>query len=255
MLNHGRTLLMNASHLAEAITGEEYVPESFRPITTLPTAVRKVRSILFGTDPDRYMLNLRLHQLMPLIHICGLEQYLLAYDSRITYWPIKQDVFRTAFGVATERQGGTGNIYLQGAMAADVAAGRIYYQWQVEVVDDGVSVQQLVPQLGAAVITSGDYTDGLSSRIPLQQNFGCLVTDAVGSRWTITGLARPTRTVADLARILKSGLTDEDLVTLFGNNPSGDRREWYNLWKQSPFYGCRLAGLLLAVIKTMDEHR
>jgi hypothetical protein len=57
VLNHFRTLLVNVSANGEDIA-EEKIPSNFTP-ARLPTCVQAVRRVLFGSSPDRAMLNYR----------------------------------------------------------------------------------------------------------------------------------------------------------------------------------------------------
>src|SRR5262245_23183604 len=63
---------------------EEIVDPDFSALK-LPSFLETVRAQLFGSDPDRYMLNYRCHQLLALTHATPLAEYLIALDSRITY--------------------------------------------------------------------------------------------------------------------------------------------------------------------------
>ncbi len=58
MYNHVRTLLLNRKGAAipPPYLAEEAVPPTFAPVR-LSTALETCRRVLFGTDPDRYMMN------------------------------------------------------------------------------------------------------------------------------------------------------------------------------------------------------
>jgi len=80
MINHVRTLLHN---MAATGSDDEWVPQDFVP-QAIPAAVQKVRDIVFGNPP---VTGLRLQQVMQMLHATELEEYVLAYDPRITYLP------------------------------------------------------------------------------------------------------------------------------------------------------------------------
>jgi len=87
VVNHIRTLLLNARSESSNVPGEEYVDRAFRPVQ-LSTLLRRVRTLIFGSKPSRVDLNFRLRQIMMLLHTASLEQYVVVPDSRITYWPV-----------------------------------------------------------------------------------------------------------------------------------------------------------------------
>ena len=88
MINHGRTLLLNiwAQSVQTQHAGYEYVPAAYRPLV-LPTALKTVRRVLFGSNPDQRFLNLRARELLSYVHQTPLAEYLYKLDSRVTYWP------------------------------------------------------------------------------------------------------------------------------------------------------------------------
>src|SRR5581483_2043121 len=93
MTNHFRTLLLNLSGNIKppgTYPGEEYVPPGF-VAQWMPPNLQQVWNVLFGYSPDRAMVNYRLRQYMPLVHAAELEQYVLALDQRVTYWPLYDD--------------------------------------------------------------------------------------------------------------------------------------------------------------------
>ena len=65
MFNHIRTLLLNLPPVvaASGFPGEEIVPDTFQSLT-LPGYLQTARAALFGTNPDRAMLNYRLRQFL-----------------------------------------------------------------------------------------------------------------------------------------------------------------------------------------------
>lgn len=86
MINHARTLLGNQAAILLGLNfpGEEYVPETFYPVT-LPSPLARIRALLFGSQPDRIMVNYRLRQYMTLLHATELSQYVTAFGARLTY--------------------------------------------------------------------------------------------------------------------------------------------------------------------------
>jgi len=132
MINHIRTLLLNKeSYANRALPGEEYVPPTFKPRYE-PSAVRKFRQVVFGYDPDRYMLNYRLYQFMALLHSSELVDYITAIDHRLTYNPQRNAFPDDLFGISSVPLGDTtGSLDVFGIYTANEIRGRLYEAWQV----------------------------------------------------------------------------------------------------------------------------
>jgi len=80
MINHVRTLLQN---MPPGYPSDEYVDPDFVPMP-VPEVVDKLKVVLFGRTPAN---QLRIRQLMQLVHATELEDLVLAPDPRITYLP------------------------------------------------------------------------------------------------------------------------------------------------------------------------
>ena len=86
MLNHARTLLVNfdgtagfSGHLGEELLDPDYKQR------VLPTYLQTIRSILFGRDPSREVINARARAYMALLHSTELEEFVTELDPRISY--------------------------------------------------------------------------------------------------------------------------------------------------------------------------
>jgi len=235
--------------------GEEYVPAAFQPVTE-SAAVKKVRQTIFGTAPDRYMLNYRLQQLMPVLHITELEEYVRELDPRITYWPSKEErLFRTAFEPAISKQGSfTGDLAIVNSLTANEQGGQMRWWWEVEVTSGStVKVTQLSPPHKNET-TNYTLTSGRSGVIPLVgSSLSFTFSGPTGAAWYVDVLARPTRTVAQLLGDLKSGVTLADEISLFGVEAVEPYLTFRNLWKNNEKYPYQLAGLLMATACRMNE--
>ena len=119
MLNHARTLLLNIPGLPVApidYPGEEQIPVLFKPVRLTPP-LERARRLLFGNIPDRLMLNYRARQYMTLIHSTDLGSYVTELDSRITYWPPKDEVFFSGYApVISQYAGAAKTLYLGGEL-------------------------------------------------------------------------------------------------------------------------------------------
>jgi len=86
MINHVRTLLQNRSHKHPS---DEFVPPDFTPMAC-PPVVQKIKRILWGRTP---VSQLRIWQVMQLLHASELEEHVLAPDGRVTYLPFDDKYF------------------------------------------------------------------------------------------------------------------------------------------------------------------
>lgn len=90
MINHARTLLLNQSS-GNSSKFEEYISSNFIPTNELPEYILAIRNCLFGHKPTRSAKNLRIRQLLSIVHSGRYDEYLRSFDSRITYLPWKCD--------------------------------------------------------------------------------------------------------------------------------------------------------------------
>lgn len=158
MINHARTLLLNISPNTynASMLGEEFIPE-FIPVA-LPDYLQIARDILFGAAPDKVFLNFRAYELLSLLHSTELEEFLLAFDQRITYSMTgTSDFFVPKNSVVLERTGGPeyANLHLEGTIKPDNAGGRAYLEYRVRLLSDTetTAIMELVPVTGGDTIT------------------------------------------------------------------------------------------------------
>lgn len=169
MLNHARTLLLNAkpSNDFGVYPGEEYIPPGYTPVV-LPSYLQRIRAELFGTAPDRMLLNYRGRQLLQMIHGTELEEFLLELDPRVTYSATDDSLFRHPYGLgARQYDGSATRLYLQGNFGQDPAVtGISRRRWRVEVFSELVYVTALTAQREQTV-TSVTAADDLAGPISL----------------------------------------------------------------------------------------
>lgn len=85
MINHARTLMINAQLPNNSMYGSEYIDPTFRPLQ-LSTRGRLIRETLFGSDPDELTLNFRAAQYLNLLYSNDtIKKYLDKLDRRNTY--------------------------------------------------------------------------------------------------------------------------------------------------------------------------
>lgn len=259
MINHARTLLANidGARASRGTPGEELIPPAFRQLR-LPRSVQAVRRVLFGVDPDREYMNYRLRELMTLLHSTELEEFVLALDPRVTYWPIEDaELFVDGFGVTTTRLHGTeaDRIYVTGQPAADDQNGRMVMQWRLEVMpDEQVNVRRTTRPSDADT-TAYEVQAGLSTPTPLSGS-GLTVRFAAvsGAAWMIRSQARPATELGQLTEHLRSVVDELLAIDLFGAAPRGEPQQtFWNLWTRHPHMPYQLGGLLLGTIYRINE--
>ena len=248
--NYIRTLLLNESRgsYPSAFPGEEYVSADFVP-RVLSTPLRKAHAIIFGADPDRYMLNFRLHQLMPVIHSSELAEFITAADDRITYLPFSRlDLVYAAFTTSVTPVGGAGTLTPIGDLDPDESAGKLFHWWKVTVLDGTyVVVDRLTDPTGSEAFIY-TMTGGMSNLIPLigsSQYFN--FSGGVGDVWYVQGVARPVRNTSDILTTLVQTISEDDEEEIFGETPIEPMITFRNLWRNHDFYAYRMGALLLAL--------
>jgi len=179
MLNHARNLLMNVSpdSSQRQYIGEELISDEYRPVA-LPSYLKTLRAVLFGTDPDRIFLNTRVRELLHILHNTELAEYVYKLDPRVTYWPEPPNFFYqiqnqiSAFKPERELPG---RLFIIGAITADNVRGKSAREYSLEIRPPEISAiktNALASTAGAvAEITLLD--DKLAKTItPLQINGG-----------------------------------------------------------------------------------
>ena len=262
MLNHARTLLMNidgANNPGPTFFGEEAVPADFRELE-LPSFLVAIRQQLFGSDPDRSMMNYRLWQFMRVLHSTeDLAQHVTAFDPRVTYVDSQRtDLFdRESFQPEiVQLAGARAALSPQDGPAPPDLVGRVYHQYLVEVLTGAtVRVTQETTPIKQDIVPY-TFTSGLSGRVDLfDSGWGVLMgTDSGGTSWKFQVRNRPTFDLGQLVVMLER-IGEPVLLELFGLVPDEPFRTFKNLWEQNDETPFKLGGLLLALITRTDEVR
>ncbi len=285
MINHARTLLMNVdgpSRLTEI--GEEFIPREYRTVT-LPPELLAVRSVLFGSNPDRLYLNYRTRQLIGLLHSTELQEHILALDPRITYWPDTQArLFNASFApVASWHAGPDLPVSFLGENLADDYIGVARHSWLLTFEVENIANVQRTKQPRTAVQVTFSTGNGLTSVIPLHGSRLSIrigtggptigAEGLLGMKLVISTLARPSTDLGTLIATLEQSLDRTMLNRVFHGDPGGDPKyemvaysehptgltepmaTFRQLWEHHPLAAYRLGGLLLAVIYRTEKLR
>lgn len=256
MINHLRTLLLNidgSNNPGEDYPGEQYVPEDFVS-RSMNIQLKTIHRFLFGINPDRAMLNLRLQEYLTCIHASGLESFVTAFDPRITYFPFKRSLFSWfARGIRAKQLAAMDqSIYLLGDLNVIQSVNRLYRQWEVSVIDGStVRLTECSPDSKTTTTTTASYsiTDGLSSAIQLgDSSVSFKFDEGVGNRWLIDVLAKPARSICQVVDDLDTGLTTSLNNLLFDGLP-----ELKTIWTQSDRLPERIASVVLALGYKLNE--
>ncbi len=258
MINHFRNLLLNRSgtpSTPRTTPGEEFVDPRF--VARIPPSyLRTPLQILFGRSPDRVYLNYRLRQIMQMLHETELEEYILAFDRRVTYLPFDNDEFLTSvFGAEINQFSGSSSLTLTGSHVGNDGPGITQQQWRVEVMSgNNVEIRRRTPPLTDSVLP---YTlaAGRTSQIPLSGTdlLFEIQDPVIGDAWEIYSTGRPQQSLADLLPQFSASLGDVGLIGLFGIAPVEPFLTFQNLWLQNPLFGYKYGGLLLAIGHALDQ--
>ena len=267
MINHARTLLGNQTAILLGLNfpGEEYIPESFYPVT-LPSPLARIRALLFGAQPDRIMVNYRLRQYMTLLHATELSQYVTVFGARLTYlnrdwWDLFDERF---FGVFVSSYpdnslSGAPQLFILGDPEQDETSDRLEREWLVEVVDaTTVRIVHRTPPY-QEYIENYTLTDNLSDIHALpHSSLKFRFESNLYNKWRVVARWRPTQDLGSIAASLRQ-LPDQDMAFLFGRGqPKGELqpfRTFRRLWESHYSLAYSLGGLLLALIYRADELR
>ena len=238
MTNHVRTLLLNEPPAAGSALwpAERYVPPRFVP-RAVPPVARAAYAALFPTGCDRAFKNLRLAQLLPLLHQPRFEPLTLAADPRVTYLPFAADAF-AAVRAGVTVTGPAGLTVEPSAAAADLT--RLLVAWSVDVASPA-EVRLTGPEPADPVAYT--TTAGLSSAVPLPRTaYQVRFPPAVGASWRVSVLTPPPSLAGVAAAVDRADLGD-----LFDAYPAAA-----DAWTRSPHVTDRLAAVALAVAAALD---
>lgn len=254
MLNHARTLLMNVAGSSTPLTGygDELVEPDFTPVD-YPSYIDAIRAVLFGTSPDRYMLNYRCRQLLAVAHASPLADLLIALDSRVTY--DFADTFLVGpapWQPTVVTQVGTGTLTVVGNADPPDATGVVHHGYVVKVTGTGSgTIERVTAPIQKTVF---DFTVGARVALP-----------GSGVDFRLSSLTAPqthrvdvySRPLKDLSELLSavSGIGEPSLLALFGTNKDEPYRTLRDLWTRSAELPLRVAALTVAVAYRSEEAR
>lgn len=254
MINHARTLLLNSTRAAvNSLPGAQYVPPEFSPVT-LDLHLATIRRVLFGHNPDAFKLVYRTQELLTLLHMSELSDFLYELDPRVTYWPFDESLFYMPARITSKILVGETVLVLGGEVPAE-EAGALYYTWNITAADgQTLDVQQTAPRQRTSSLELS-FTDGLSAPVVLP---GTSLTiqmkpPTAGDTWRLSGAVRP---ALDLAAVTQQvlQLPQETINWLFRDQNDANTVRFQTFWAQTPAT-CRLNGFLSALIWQTELRR
>jgi hypothetical protein len=254
VINHFRTLLLNVDGSVPMTNflAEEIVDPRFKEVR-LPTPLQQVRRVLFGSDPDRHMLNLRARQLLALVHGTPLVEHVYALDSRVTYgFKDETLVLPQAWKPVVNRVAGYGTLSVLGEPDKPDVLGRVHHRYSVTVASPGTATIEQVTKPFQKV----DFGFAPNDRIPLQGS-GCdirLSSDASGQEFYVDIYARPTTDLYDLCNSLTK-LGEPTLNYVFGIVNVEPWVTFSSLFFRKLELPLRLSAIVTAVVLRTEEVR
>lgn len=258
MLNHSRTLLVNARADAAASPGDEYIPEDFVPVP-LSAGLETVRRIIFGARPDRVMLNYRASQLLGIVHATELSDHLRHFDNRLMYRPFVANladpaVFRPAVSCPL---GHVADLIIAGTPVPPDGTGLTTYKLVVTTGnDENVTITCSTPAPPTAETFAGNFSSRLSIEMPLgKSGYTCRVHKLSHTvSWFVDLLVRPVRTPGDLAAdVAVSGVSA--MEALFGDTSDATTALYRDIWETARDMPLRVAAMTLALIRQTELRR
>jgi len=247
MVNDFRCLLANLTPTQDFDPGEVFVPPDYTP-RTLDRFELTIRNVLFGTNPDRLMVNYRCFQFLRLLHASKWAEAVTAVDRRTTYdpwiWPGTQ-VNWSKEVISNSTLG----ILLSGIVTPNDAEG---------VCNDLYTVR--INNLGTATILRRSVTianipytfsNGVSNPIALGNTGLNVVFNAVPSNGQSADILVPREPGWSLGQIELEIMDKVDFGTISALVNAGTDMQSItstNLWYRSRDTQARLCGIVMALV-------
>lgn len=257
MFNHAYTLLLNRSGRQAAsfdFPAAELVPPDYVALR-LPSALERVRAVLFGTHPDAEMLAYRAKQFLQVLRSTELEEYTRFLDPRVTY-DVPEDARLVLDEYFTPRitilDGGA--LLLTGRPAAPDREGVLRHDFLLQTLTDTTVEVHRLTQPAHQQVFDVTFNGGYSQALDLAPTgYACLVPQA-GGQWDVTIRRRPQWELGTL--LAAAGrVGDATLTNLFGTSQEQPWRTFRNLWYFHDELPYRLSGMVLALIYRTEEVR
>ena len=244
MVNHVRTLLLNSGSPGSIIwPGEEYVPPLYQPVT-IPDAARQIYNAIFPPGCDRAFANLRLSQLLPLLHRPQFDPIVRSFDPRITYIPFSRAAFDALLGQVNITSSSSSNALTVVRVNNVVDPTRLLDVWQIAVVNSTTLQVNGYRGDGQPIpnnVVSFTVTGGIANPVTLPgTNFAVQFAPVVGSSWQLTTLG-PIESLSNAMAEVDQANTE----ALFASTDSTTQL-LHNIWLTSPHLTDRFSAAVIA---------
>jgi hypothetical protein len=253
VVNEIRTWLANMSSAPlsgpGAVPAEEYIDPRFKPATGLPAVVAAVRRLLFGADPDRWMINYRCRQFVTLLHAGPLANEVISDDPRLSYARGEDPELMPAAlyaPVVVQTVGAESTLAVIGTPEAPDPHGVVHNVYEVDVLSGITVAVNRLSRPASKTVMEFMLESNLSSPLPLKgSGYRCrLSAGSVGSTWTVSVDNRPQWGIGDLLAAAKQ-MSSADAMNLFVNGKGKFATPWA-AWNSDDVVA-QLSALVLAV--------
>lgn len=259
MLNHARTLLLNSAPAPALayLPGSAWTDPQFAPVR-LNNGCAALRRVLFGAQPDAWMLNYRGWQLLSLLHACPeLAGYVLELDPRTTY-DLTQNPFSDRglyLADVAAQDNGVLDLFPTNDFTPPDASGHMSQTWDISLAgSDATSTLR-----GTRFSRTDSYTlsGGLSSACTLAGSNTSYKFTNPGSSATVvlSKVTRPASSLTDLFARCQLTIGLEASFDLFGEAVQEPFRSFQQLYQNHYDLAHRFGGLLLALIYRTEQLR
>lgn len=255
MINHVRTLLANRSasdNSSPGYPGHEYSPPGYTP-RPMDNNVRALHASVFGDSyADLAYRNLRLRQVMSLIHsLPELREYVTLLDSRITYSVARDDYFKqAAAGPSVVLLAGSGSIYFSDYDGSAISQ-RLKKQWQIAAAATNKATVTYYSDAGDQRNKTIDLTidaSNVSNFFPLPDaEISVAIDYNIGTIWNIDLLYFPAKSFKDLIEQAPLYVSRDVELLLFNPSSIEPVTSFSNLWFKHPDAKVRFGALMLAM--------
>ena len=246
MVNHLRTLLLNRDGRLQPADPDfpiEYVPPDFRPISWTG-ALAEIRNVLLPPGCDEGFADLRMRQLMQLLHGAGYGSEVRKWDSRITYLGPRPTGVRPASVRVEPLSDGPAGASLTATGSPEMPETiRMRAVWRVTAAAGRLTARAADGR--EAVSSPFSAASGAETGLPGHPALAVFLSAGTfpdGAVWRVTSRLRPASEPTDLVSRLESGHGNA-VASVFSG---AGRDRWRALWREHPSPGHRLAALLIA---------
>jgi len=200
------------------------------------------------------MMNYRLLEIMTMLHTTELEEFVLEFDPRVTYWPPPaRGVFDGAFGVTIVPEHSTaGSSATIQETIQKSTDGQLYEEWHVTVT--GASAYSIRRNSKPISTVTGSFSGTTGIPLPGSNLLIRLQSPGIGDSYLVKALKRPQYDLASVAEQLRTGMGAETQAELFYRT-SEPFKTFSNLWFDHDQLAYKFGGLILALAYRLDELR